>query len=186
VDDLAGLTAATEAPAETPPAESPVDIEARLAEVQRQFDERMKGFQRLIAEKDRAIETARQEAREAKLAGMSQAEIEEMEREEEESENDRLKAEIAILRLQQDYPDEVPLFRQILDAPSPEEQLKLIRQLRAAASSAQTPAPEPEPEIPPVDLNNPRATHSVSGSTFNGQPINEAWADRVLGSVQRM
>lgn len=192
MDDLAGLTPGIEAPAEAvapPVAPAVPDIESRFQQLEASFkaemDTRVKGFQKALSQKDKDIKALRE-------SQMSEAEVAEYRRQEEGTEVERLQAENALLKLAASYPDEVPLFQQILEAPGPEEQLKLIREFRkgqaAAASSTQQPATEPEVETPPVDFNNPLAPYMPNGAnvTYQGQQVTEAWADRLLDGASSM
>jgi DNA repair exonuclease SbcCD ATPase subunit len=178
------------ASAETPPVAPVDDIEKRLEQVKQelsqQFEERAKGFQRALNEKETALQKAQREAEELRMAGLSEDEKAEAEWQKLQSENARLQTEVQLLQLQSEYPEEMPEFRKILEASSPKEQLELIRALRRAQQAAPPPPANPaegEPEVPPVDLNNP-ATHPTFGNDetvrYNGQPVTEEWADRVL------
>lgn len=177
------------ASAENPPVLSADDIEARLTQ---KFDERIKGFQRVIAEKDAAVEAARREAQELRMSGMSEDEKAEVEWQELESQVSKLQAENALLALQSEYPDEMPVFRNLLNASTPKEQLDAIRALRTAqaaaqaASNAQANPAEGEPDIPDVDPNNPSPQKGSSGAPSNGREMNDDLADRILGAFKRM
>lgn len=189
-DQLAGQEPEDAAPAEVPAVPAP-DIEARLTQMQSQLDERVKGFQRSLNEKDAALKAAKREADELRMSGMSEDEKAGVEWQRIEDENARLRQENELLSLQSEYPEEMPEFRKILAASTPKEQLDLIRALRAvqakaAASQDQTSPAEGEPEIPDVDPNNPARSVSSPAGTFNGQQIDENWADRILASVKRM
>ena len=125
------------------------------------------------------------------MSGMSEDEKSQMQWQQTNEELARLRQENALLSLGAEYPEELPEFRKILDASTPKEQLDLIRALRkqvAAAPSPQAPPAEGEPAIPQVDLNNPPASQNFDpkAPTYNGQPMTEDWADRILRSVQRM
>ena len=177
------------ASAETPPAAPTDDIEKRLEQVKQelstQFEERAKGFQRALNEKAEALAKAQREADELRMSGMSEDEKAEAQWSQMQEEVNRLKTENQLLQLQSEYPEEMPEFRKILAAASPKEQLELIRALRKAQAAASTPPATPAegtPDVPPVDLNNPATyPHFGDGSVrFNGQPVTEEWADRVL------
>lgn len=185
---LAGQEQEPEAPAATPPAPSADDIEARLTA---KFDERIKGFQRVIAEKDQALAAAQQEAQTLRMSGMSEDEKAELEWTQLQEQVQKLQAENALLALQGEYPEEMPVFKQLLSADSPKAQLEAIRALRAsvkasAAPSTQENPTEGEPEIPDVDPNNPRPAPVQPGAVFNGQVMDESIADRILASLKRM
>jgi len=185
---VAGQEPEGEAPAETPPAPEANDIEARLTQ---KVDERIKGFQRLLDEKERALATARQEANDLRMSGMSDDEKAEMEWDTLQEQVSKLQAENALLQLASEYPEEMPVFRNLLTASTPKEQLEAIRALRATVAASAAPKTqenptEGEPEIPEVDPNNPPARPATAGPVWNGQVQSEDWADRILSSVKRM
>lgn len=192
-DELAGQEPEG-ASAETPPAAPTDDIEKRLEQVKQelsqQFEERAKGFQRALNEKETALQKAQREAQELRMSTMSEDEKAEAQWSQMEAEVNRLKTENQLLQLQNEYPEEMPEFRKILDASSPKDQLELIRALRKAQQAAPPPPANPAegtPEAPPVDLNNP-ATYPSFGDgkvRYNGQPVTEEWADRVLKQFGR-
>lgn len=181
------LGLAPEAPAALPPAAPVDDIEARLTA---KMDERYKGFQRLLAEKDEALSAARQEALDLRMSTMSEDEVADLEWTQLQNQVQQLQAENALLALQSEYPDELPAFKKLLNASDPKEQLDIIRALRAAqasaASSSQADSAESEPEIPEIDPNNPPPLPRPSGPVYNGREMTEDWADRILASVKRM
>ena len=191
-DELAGLVEETAPAEETPPAAPEVDIETRFQQMESQLNERIKGFQRVVAEKDQALAAARQEAKELRMSQMSQEEKDAAEWEDVQRENAELKTQLGLLQLGTEYPKELPIFQQIVQAATPKDQLELIRQLvnaQTAQASASTPPQEPpaegEPAIPPVDPNNAprRPLNAPNVGTFNGVPITEQWADEVLARL---
>jgi hypothetical protein len=172
------------------PVSSDPDIEARLTA---KFDERFKGLQRVIAEKDEALKTRERELQEVRMSGMSQDEKDALEWETLQKENAELRQKAQLLELQSDYPDEMSYFKRILEGKSPKEQLDVLREMRkqqAQASVSQDPTAELETDVPDVDHNNPPAVRepvsSSSGDGFNGVPWTDELADRVLRSVKRM
>lgn len=186
-ETLAGQPEGDQAPAVTPPAPPDADIEARLTQ---KFEDRIKGFQRLVDEKDRALKDAQSKLTDLQMSGMSEDEKAEAEWNSLQAQVDKLQAENALLSLSSEYPEEMPVFKNLLNATSPKEQLEAIRALRAAAKAAAPAEPENpeggEPDIPDVDPNNPLARQSSGGPTFNGQVMDDNWADRILQSVKRM
>lgn len=185
-ETLAGQPEGEEAPAATPPATPDADIEARLTQ---KFEDRIKGFQRLVDEKDRALREAQSRLTDLQMSGMSEDERAELEWNSLQAKVDQLQAENALLSLASEYPEEMPVFKNLLNASSPKEQLEAIRALRAAVKPAASAPENPEggePEIPDVDPNNPLARPSSGGPVFNGQQMDENWADRLLASVKRM
>jgi Skp family chaperone for outer membrane proteins len=191
-DALAGLATGTDAPADTPPATPAVDIEVKIAEVRQQlsseFEDRIKGFQRLVSDKEKEAKRLQDELKEARMSGMTQDEKEALEWEQMQQENAQLKARMALLELQRDYPDEVPLFEQMLAASSPKDQLEMLRKLRSAQANPAAPATPPTTPAdggvaPPVDPNNPRSALPVAtpGSpSVNGVPMTDELASQIF------
>lgn len=182
-DELAGLTVDAGAPAATPPAPSEADIEARL---NAKFDERVKGFQKLLDEQQRARQQAEQQLAELQASGMSEDEKAELQWNSLQEKVSQLQTENALLSLQSKYPEEMPIFKSLLDGTSPEEQLQVIRALRVANKAAAEAESDDEPDVPNVDPNNPLPVSQPSGPVFNGKQMDEDWADRLLASVKRM
>src|SRR3972149_6864848 len=141
-DDLAGLAPEHPAPAAPPPAAPADDIEARLTA---KVEERIKGFQRLLAEKDQALATAQQEALDLRMSGMSEDEQAEMQWQQLQDQVTRLQQENELLALQNEYPVELPVFKGLLNADSAKAQLEAIRVLLASAKAAGAPSPQPAP-----------------------------------------
>lgn len=183
-DPLAGQTAEEQAPAATPPAVSESDIEARLTA---QFEERMKGFQRMVAEKDSKLQAAERRARDLEMSGMTQDERDAAEWETMQTEVERLRQENLLLSKQNEFPSEVAVLRRLHSAANYDEQLLVLRELAkaAAAVTPQAPAAEPELEVPNVDPNNP-ASPLAPGTRIDGMEMNESLADRILGSISSL
>jgi hypothetical protein len=165
------------------PSTSSPDLESIRAELQlslradmeAQFQERAAGFQRALAEKDA-------ELRALKTAGLSEDEREQLARQENESAIEVLRRENELLKLAREFPDEMPLFERVLNAPTAKAQLEAFRVLRAELSpKAPAPVAEPELEVPDIlSSNPPRQT----GPTLpDGTAMSDALADRLLGSA---
>lgn len=187
MDELAGLAGDSAASADNPPATPPVDIEARLKQIEDQFaaklDERFKGFQQVVAKKDKELEATKRELREEREAQMSDAEKAEARKAERDDELADAKRQLLLYQLAEKYPDEVPVFKAILEAgdESAEAQLEAIRRFRAPpAAPSQDPPAEVEPDVPPVDPNNPLTTLKPSAQVIDGQLVTDDWAEKVL------
>lgn len=184
-DELAGLDG-LEAPASVP-AVTAADIEKVKAELMASFDERAKGFQRLISEKDKENAALMEKLQELSLAGLSEEEREELEDRAKDTRIEELEARLELQALAKDYGTEMPYFERLIDAASTEDQLKVMREFAEAlkpAPQAQPEAPiEPEVDVPDVDLNRPmrRFTPGVVGP--DGKAMTDELADRILGSM---
>lgn len=175
-------TAPAPAQPATPDIESiRADIAASIKqELEASFNERVAGFQRLIAERDA-------ELRELKTAGLSEEEREQLARRESEEELEALRRENELLRLSSEFPDEMPIFRQILNAPTAKDQLALLKQIRAAQAASQAPAPPPpaDPDIPDVLPTNPMRPFEEGVILPDGTVMTDALADSLLKSAGR-
>lgn len=188
-EELAGL--------ENPEASSPEgtadgapDIEKirqeAMAAAQAVAEERFKGFQRVIAEKDTALQQLQRQYEEARLATLSEEEREAETARRSDQELERLRAENELLKLMPDYPDELPVFQRLLAAPDAKTQLELLRELRKAqAAPAITPAGGSN-EPPAVDSNNPANGNPGSGVFIEGAQMTEEMAERLLRSTSRL
>ncbi len=149
---------ATPAPAETPatPAFDPTAFEAKIASL---IEERVKGFQRMVSEKDSRITELE---RELKTASMSEEEREQLTIRERQEADEALRLENALLKLGQQYPNEVAAYQKILERESVEDQIAALHEV---LSAGKTPQPEPEQEVSDVDRNRPPATPVSAQST---------------------
>lgn len=186
-EDLAGLDPNDPASASEPAAVAP-DIEKirqeAIAAAEAAFNERAKGFQRLIAERDTALRDAQRQLDESRLASLSDDEREVEVQRRNDVEIERLRAENELLKLMPDYPDELPVFQRLLAAPDAKTQLEMLRELRAPKAPANQPAGG-STEPPAVDPNNP-ASGSLGGGVYEGAPMTAELADRLLNSASRL
>ena len=185
-DDFAGLEQeeGTSAPAPAAPA---VDIEARLAAIEAATEERIKGFQRLLAGRDEELKAREAEIRELKTSGLSEDEREQLRYREIEEERDRLARELELIQLKEKYGDLLDPYQKLLNAQSAEEQLALLAALRAPAAPPAAPTPQaaPAPEPSDIDLNNPRIAEPEGITLPDGTTMTEDLADRILGIIKR-
>ena len=186
--NLAGQDDLDLAPAEAPATEA-LDIEKikqeAIAAASAAFEDRIKGFQRLMAERDNAITNLSRQLEEARLSTLGEEEREAELARREQAEVERLRAENELLKLMPDFPDELPLFQRLLAAPDAKTQLELIRELRKAAAPA-NPAPvDPGLNPAPVDPNNP-ASDTLAGGVYQGVAMDDDLAERLLRSTSRM
>ena len=180
-----------EAPAEQlieldEPADEPAGIEKS------EVDERIKGFQRLVAERDRKLQEAEAKVQqieakldEQRLAGMTDEERGTLVEQQRQTEIQRLRAENELLKLGIDYGTEMPLYRRLLTAPTAKDQLDIIRELVAAQGKSPTPvAPQKAADVPEVDRTNPMRQPLVAGIPSEGG-MNDEIADRILNAIRR-
>lgn len=174
---------------ETPASETPApvaspDIEKLRADLSAEFEKKMQdrvtGFQRLLSERE-------QELRELKTAGLSEEEREQLARQESEDRVAALERENELLKLSRVYPEEAPLFEQLLAAPTAKDQLEFLRKLKADLKAASTPAAPAneaeEPDIPDVISTNPMRPPEQGVLLPNGTLMTEDLADRLLGAA---
>lgn len=193
-EELAGLTTAdpASAPEGGEPAAGGVDIEKirqdAIAAANAAFEERFKGLQRVVAEKDTVNQTLQRQLDEMKLSTLGDEEREAELARRSDQELERLRAEVELLRLAPEYGAEMPVFQRLLAAPDAKTQLDLIREVLAARSAA--PANQQEPaggNAPaPVDPNNPASSSPGTGVFVEGVPMTDDMAERLLRSVSRM
>ena len=183
-----------EAPAEElieldEPADEAPGIETPKSET----DERIKGFQRLVAERDRKLaeleaKFAQQEAtlEDQRLAGMTDEERGTVTEQKRQTELQRLRAENELLKLGIDYATEMPLYRKLLNAPTAKDQLDIIRELSAATSANPAlPVPKKTADVPAVDRTNPMRQPSEGIVLSDGTQMTDDIADRILKSIRR-
>jgi len=143
-------------PEQAPPADPPVtpafdpkELETRFASL---VEERVKGFQRIVQERDdRLAELERQ----LKTASMSEEEREQLAVKEKDEEREQLALENQLLKLGQQYPNEVAIVQKMLAGESVTDYVAALHEALKPATPA---TPEPEQEVSDVDRNNPPAT----------------------------
>lgn len=184
-DTLAGQPA--EGASAAAPANGSIDIEAFEARISAKFDERFKGLQRVIAQKDDLLAAVTEELNQFKTAGLSEEEREQLESDKLRAENQKLLAQLELKELGATYGEEMAHFERLLAAPTAEEQLQIMREFRAAGAAAPPPvAPvAPEMDIPDIDLNRPRQVVNSGQQLADGTYMTDELADRLLGSVSR-
>lgn len=145
-------------PAEATPSQEPSSLDVDKlradirAEVEASFEERLKGFQTALNRKD-------EEIRGLSLASMTDEERENITDQETREYIERLEKEVELAKLANQYPQVYPVYKQLLEAETPEQQAQIL-----ASLASPPPAPEPEVEVPAVDLNNP-APAPITGSS---------------------
>lgn len=167
VDTLASQDAA-QTPAETPVIEPAVDIEAVTAQVRQALaaenEERVKGFQRALADKDKEI-------RNLKTATLSDDERSALAVQEAERERDEARREASLLKLRAQYaPEVVTAFEALTSLNTPEEQVAFIANLRAPSTPA-APAPEPDADLDVRDATPARP--AATSQTIQGTPASD-------------
>jgi len=173
--------------------DEPADEAAGIETPKSEADERIKGFQRLVAERDRKLADleARFAQREAaledqRLAGMTDEERGTVTEQKRQTELQRLRAENELLKLGIDYATEMPLYRKLLNAPTAKDQLDIIRELSAATSANPAlPVPKKAADVPAVDRTNPMRQPSEGIVLSDGTQMTDDIADRILKSIRR-
>jgi len=173
--------------------DEPADEAAGIETPKSEADERIKGFQRLVAERDRKLADlearfAQQEAalEDQRLAGMTDEERGTVTEQKRQTELQRLRAENELLKLGIDYATEMPLYRKLLNAPTAKDQLDIIRELSAATSANPAlPVPKKTADVPAVDRTNPMRQPSEGIVLSDGTQMTDDIADRILKSIRR-
>ena len=171
-DDLAGQSG-DDASAPSAPAASLADIEKLKSET----DERIKGFQRLLSERDRALADLQRKVQDAELESLPADDRARVIGKRRDEEYAALRAENELLKLRSEFPTEVPAFERLLRAANPKEQLEILRELAQAASPKRA-ANEP----PDVDPNNPMRSEPEGELMADGTYMTDALADRLLAA----
>jgi vacuolar-type H+-ATPase subunit I/STV1 len=179
--ELAALLAEETAPAAPPPVDPAGEIERPKSDA----DERIKGFQRLVSEREKELETEKQ-ARAAlekrlealELAGMSDTERSSFLTQQQSSEVDRIRQENELLKLRLKNPDVAEPYERLLNARTVDEQIEILRSLFNPKTQTQA---DEEP-VSDVDRNNPiTANFGVSDGDF----LDDARAEDLLQRLGR-
>lgn len=161
MSDTTDTAPATEAPtteqeAPATAAFDPKELESRFTQM---LDKRVGDFQRMISERETQIADLQ---RQLKTASMSEEEREQLTAQERDEEVERIRMENELLKLGQQYPDEVKIVQRMLEGQSVSDYVTALRESLAAAKPQQ---PEPEQEVSDVDKNNPPSTPASSQDT---------------------
>lgn len=186
-DPLAGLN--PDGSASEPPAAPAFDIEKVKAEIAAENEERIKGFQRLLAGRDEVLEALRGELDQFKTAGLSEEEREQLEISKKDSRIQELEAQLELNALAGQYGTEMPYFQRLLASESAEDQLKVMREYaQTLVVKAEPPEADPaKEEFDPsgVDMNRPPRKFESGTLLDDGTRMTDALADRLLASVSR-
>lgn len=183
--DLAGRN--QEDGASFEPATPAFDIESVKAEIAAEFEERAKGFQRLLAGRDQSLEALREELEQFKTAGLSEDEREQLALRKKDSRIQELEAKLELNALAGQYGTEMPYFERLLAGESAEEQLKVMREFAQTLAPQPPPAAPAEPEYDPsgVDMNRPGRSFEAGTLLPDGSRMTDEIADRLLSSISR-
>ncbi len=158
-DELLAAPDTDAAPVDQSEKDDPPAPKAPVIEAKSDVDERVKGFQRLLAKEQqekKALERRLAELEEAqRLAGMSEDERAQYTSRREKEELEELRAWKALQDLADEYPDELPVFQRLLKAGksgTARDQLEALREWRNPKKAAPQPS---EDDTPDVDPNNP-------------------------------
>lgn len=166
----------------TPPVETAVDIEKIKADIAAEFDERFKGMQRLIAERETALKARDEELEELKIAGLTEEEREQFTESKKDRELKDLRMQLDLRDLEKVYGAEMPAYQKLLKAQSAEEQLETIREYAKSLAPTAPASTAGDPDIPEVDLNRP-ARQPLEGLTLpDGTVMTDALADQILAA----
>lgn len=158
-------------------------VTAPAPEIERlrtEYEDRIKGFQRLVSERDSALADLQRKVADIELDRLPEDDRAKALARRAEEEVARLRSENELLRLRSEFPDEVPAFEKLLKAATPKEQLEVLRAL--ARREAAQPSTTPEP--PPVDPNNPMRQWSDE-TLVDGQPMTDELANRILSAAPK-
>lgn len=161
------------------PAMSP-EIEALNAK----WEERFKGLQRVIADKDNLLSGLAQKLEETEQATLSPDERLTRQQTKLAEENRRLRAQLEMQALRKDYGAEFDLYSGLLEKATAKEQLDFAKAFIAGLSKTSTPTEETV-EVPDVDMNNPMRQPTEGIRLPDGSLMNEAIADRLLQAASR-
>lgn len=195
-DQSAQLGATSDEPSASPVGQADLDKwrEEIVASLNEGFDKRFGGFQKILATRDEEVRELKNMLRELKTADLSDDERVQLEREALEQEKAAIAAEKELLALQADFPDEITLYRQVLEQPTAKDQISLLREWRdsltknqqSASTGDETPGDDASDQSA-VDPNNP-PVETTDGMEFEDQFTKDpSLVDKILrgGRLQR-
>lgn len=195
-DQSAQLGATSDEPSASPVGQADLDKwrEEIVASLNEGFDKRFSGFQKILATRDDEVKELRNMLRELKTADLSDDERVQLEREALEQEKAAVAAERELLAMQADFPDEIDLYRKVLDQPTAKDQISLLREWRdsfsknqqSASTGDETPGNDDSTQSA-VDPNNP-PVETTDGMEYQDQFTKDpSLVDKILrgGRLQR-
>lgn len=162
----------------TPASHDAQEIERIKAE----NEERIKGFQRLLAGEQESKKALERQLRELKTAGLSEEERAQLQENETAQRIKELEVQLELAQLGNEFGDEMPLFQELLSAQTARDQLELVRKIRAGTTAA--PA-STTPAIPGVIGNNPQRDYGAALAA-DGGPMNDQIADEILKRAPKL
>ncbi len=175
-DQLAAQGAGADASGKPPVAANP-----EIEKITTQFEERLKGMQRVIAEKDTRLAEALARLDQLESAGLPPDE--QLQRRERKlaEENQALRAQLELAQLRKEYGKEFDLYEGLLQKQTAKEQLEFAREFLATLAPKEPEKPA-APEVPDVDLNNPMRRPAEGVRLPDGTIMTEEIADRILSA----
>lgn len=195
-DQSAQLGATSEEPSASPVGQADLDKwrQEIVASLNEGFDKRFGGFQKILATRDEEVKELKNMLQELKTADLSDDERVQLEREALAQERAAIAAEKELLAMQAEFPDEIDVYRRVLEQPTAKDQISLLREWRDSFSQNQQPA-STGGETPgnddstqsAVDPNNP-LVETTDGMAFEDQFAKDpSLVDKILhgGRLQR-
>lgn len=159
-------------------------VQRAVAAALEQTDKRFQGFQSLMDKKLEGI------SREFKTAGLSPEQQAQLEEETEAEETERMRRELELYRMREQFPRGADRLLAIFRSSSLEDQLAILESLedpKAAAQAAETlegetPSQGDETPVPEVDRNSPsRPLKQGARSAVASGEMNDEIANAILG-----
>lgn len=195
-DQSAQLGAASEEPSASPVGQADLDKWRQdiVASLNEGFDKRFGGFQKILATRDEEVKELKNMLQELKTADLSDDERVQLEKEALAQERAAIAAERELLALQADYPDEIDLYRKVLEQPTAKDQIGLLREWRdsfaqnqqSVSTGDETPGDDDSIQSA-VDPNNP-PVETTDGMEYGDQFAKDpSLVDKILrgGRLQR-
>ena len=173
-DELAAQDASAEAP-----------VTSEIEKVKAQYEDRLKGFQRLVAERDSSLAAIQSRLEEQELSSLSPDERYVAREKKLTEENNRLRAQLELDSLKKDYGAEYELYSGLIEKKTAKEQLDFAREwVTRLAPKAE--APDAGANVPDVDMNNPMRTAPEGIRLSDGSLMTEEIADRLLRATKTL
>jgi hypothetical protein len=195
-DQSAQLGATSQEPSDQPQAVGQADLdkfkEELLGMLKSDFDTRFAGFQQIIAKRDERIGNLESVLQELKTVDMSDDERVQLERDALAQERAAIAAERELMELQSEFPEEIKLYKSVVDKASAKDQIVLLREWRNSLTANQTPEPTPgegeetTPNQSAIDPNNPAAPTSDGMEPLAQFERDPSLADRILQGARRL
>jgi hypothetical protein len=177
-DEIAGLDNAFTVSEDDSTGDAGSDIDTLKA----QYEERIKGLQRVVSEKDKAIAERAKRERELELQALPPDERYSRLEEEYQKDLREARTELELMRLESRFTKAMPLYKKLVSMETVEAQLEYLESLGGGVEESDS----QESGVKPASVDRNPANRIGRGTVMaDGRVMDDTFADRVLGAFKK-